>query len=233
MENTVKIHAFLAHAGIAARRRCEDFVREGKVKINGVVVTNVATRIDPTKDEVEFAGHIVGGQPSQVVTLALYKPVGVVSTVSDPDNKPTVMEYIPEQYKELRLYPVGRLDEASEGLILLTNDGDLAYHHTHPAEEVEKKYLVTIGGHLTVAELRGLRVGVRLKDGLTRPTTSEVVETAETYQVIQMTLREGRNRQIRRMMEAMNHPVLQLKRIQIGEIKLDGLKPGQVRVITD
>lgn len=232
MTNSVKIHAFLAHAGIAARRRCEDLVRQGLVKINGQVETNVATRIVPGQDVVEYAGQVVGGQPTVSVVLALYKPRGVVSTVSDPDGKPTVMQFIPEVYRQWRLYPVGRLDEESEGLILLTNDGQLAYQHTHPTQHVEKEYEVTIGGRLTAAELRGLRVGVRLKDGLTRPAPTEVLDTADTTQTVRMILQEGRHRQIRRMMEAMNHPVLRLKRVRIGNIELAGLKPGQVRLIS-
>ena len=182
---TQKLAKVIAQAGISSRRKAEDLILSGRVSVNGAVEQNVATRILPEKDEVAVDDVPLSSlqQPQHTVVLALHKPVGYVSTVSDPDGKPTVMDFIPQQYKKYRLYPVGRLDEESEGLLLLTNDGDLAYRLTHPKFEVPKKYLVWIDGRASIHEIERLREGIWLKvrgqNKQTQPAQVEIL--AESY----------------------------------------------------
>lgn len=226
----MKLAKFLAHAGVASRRKAEELIAAGKISVNGSTVTNVADRVMPEKDEVSYQGKRVE-IPQESVTLLLNKPRGVVSTVKDPDGKPTVMDFIPKEYAHQRLFPVGRLDEDSEGLILLTNDGELAQQLTHPRFETPKKYRVTIGGQLSYNELRRLREGVPLKDARTQPAEVNVIKDSGTSQVIEMVIREGLNRQIRRMMQAVNHPVQRLIRLEMGLYTLGSLKSGHVRKV--
>lgn len=224
----MKLAKFLAHAGVASRRKAEELIEKGQVKVNGQVQRNVAERVTPGKDTVEFKNRLVE-VTSETIILALHKPTGVVSTVSDPDGKPTVMDYVPAEYAKYRLYPVGRLDEDSSGLILLTNDGDLAYSLTHPSKEVAKTYRVMIAGKLTYPELSRLRTGVPLKDGKTQPAQVNVLDEFGTSQLVEITITEGRHRQVRRMMEAVNHEVEELKRLSMGPYVLGNLKVGKVR----
>jgi pseudouridine synthase len=153
----------------------------------------------------------------------------VVSTTSDPDGKPTIMKYIPEEFQNERLYPVGRLDEESEGLLLITNDGDLAYKLTHPKFQVPRTYRVWIEGAVNANELYRLRSGIPLKDGRTAACEVNVLEEQESRQLLEITLNEGRHHQIRRMMQAVNHPVVRLKRISHGKYRLGDLQPGKIR----
>jgi len=227
---TQKLAAFLAHAGVASRRKSEEFILRGLVQVNGQVEKNVATRVDPEKDEVKFDGKILTVVGEKLL-LALYKPIGVVSTVNDPDGKQTIIDILPEEYKKIRLYPVGRLDEDSEGLILLTNDGDLAYKLTHPKFEVPRTYEVTINGDLSQNEKLRLLTGVPLKDGRTKPADLELLGNVPGGEIWEITIEEGRHHQIRRMMWAVNHDVRKLKRITHGEYELGNLKPGMVREI--
>lgn len=229
---TQKLAAFLAHAGVASRRKSEELILAGRVEVNGKIEKNVATRVDPEKDEVRFQGKALSLQSEKIV-LAMYKPAGVVSTVSDPDGKQTIMDILPPEYRSLRLYPVGRLDEESEGLILLTNDGDLAYQLTHPKFEVPRTYEVTISGNLSPNEKLRLLTGVPLKDGRTKPADLELIGNVPGGEIWQITIEEGRHHQIRRMMWAVNHEVRKLKRISHGEYELGNLKPGQVRKIDE
>lgn len=226
--NSIKLAKYLAHSGVASRRKSEELINSGKVKVNGQVEKNVARRVVVGEDQVQYLNKVVEPRQEKIV-LAMYKPVGVVSTVSDPDNKQTIIDLLPKQYRQWRLFPVGRLDEDSEGLILLTNDGDLAYKLTHPKFQVPRTYLVTIRGSLTSSELHRLRVGIPLKDGRTGSTDVEIIEQEKGTQTLKITLTEGRNHQIRRMMLALNHHVLKLKRISHGQYELAGLQPGQIR----
>jgi 23S rRNA pseudouridine2605 synthase len=180
-----KLAKVLAQAGVASRRKAEELITNGRVSLNGVLEQNVATRVSSNEDLISVDGKPLPTlqQPQRSVVLALHKPAGYVSTVSDPDGKPTVMDFIPKEYSQYRLYPVGRLDEESEGLILLTNDGDLAYRLTHPKFEVPKKYLVWIDGKATLQEVERLREGIWLKEGgknkQTQPAKIEIL--AESY----------------------------------------------------
>lgn len=225
-----KLAKFLAHSGVASRRAAEELIAQGKITVNGALETNVARRVDPTQDTVEVAGQGEIAPPAKTILLSLYKPVGVVSTTHDPDGKPTVMKYLPEEYAAERLYPIGRLDEESEGLLLLTNDGDLSYRLTHPKFQVPRMYRVWIEGKINSNELYRLRTGIPLKDGRTQACDVQIVDEDETNQVLEITLTEGRHHQIRRMMQAVNHPVIRLKRFSHGRFKLDGLQPGKIRV---
>jgi pseudouridine synthase len=180
-----KLAKVLAQAGVASRRKAEELIKNGRVSVNSVLEQNVATRVSVGEDLISVDGKPLPSlqQPQRTVVLALHKPAGYVSTVSDPDGKPTVMDFIPKEYLQYRLYPVGRLDEESEGLILLTNDGDLAYRMTHPKFEVPKKYLVWIKGRVTTPEIERLRAGVWLKEqGKNKRTQPAEVEIlAESY----------------------------------------------------
>jgi 23S rRNA pseudouridine2605 synthase len=223
-----KLAAYLAHGGVASRRQSEQLILQGKVQVNHQVEKNVARRVYPDQDIVEYQGRVIQPEANRVL-LRLYKPVGVVSTVSDPDGKPTVMKYIPRRWQHVRLFPVGRLDEASEGLIILTNDGDMAYRLSHPKFQVPRSYEVHIGGQLSASEKQRLRQGVPLKDGRTQPAEVEIIDEDGQQQVLNITLHEGRHHQIRRMMQALNHPVHRLIRTAHGAYALDDLQPGEWR----
>ncbi|MCD8484585.1 rRNA pseudouridine synthase [Candidatus Woesebacteria bacterium] len=226
--NSIKISKLLSTAGVASRRKAEELVAAGKVSVNGQIMTNVAERVIPGKDVVAVNGRILS-QEEDTVVLMLNKPRGVVSTVSDPDGKETVMQFVPPEYQEYRLFPVGRLDEDSEGLILLTNDGDLAYRLTHPKFRVPKTYHVVIEGHLTEPEIQRLRRGVPLKGRKTQPADVKILERMENAMLLAVTIREGLHHQVRRMMQAMNHPVIRLRRVQMGPYSLGDLPSGSIR----
>ncbi len=218
----MRLAKHLAHAGVASRRAAEAVIAAGRVRVDGELVR------DPARDvgehsRVEVDGRPLAG-PEPRVVYALHKPVGVLSTASDPHGRPTVLELLGE---ERRLYPVGRLDADSSGLILLTNDGELANRLTHPRYEVPKTYRVRVGGG-PVGEraLRALRTGVELEDGPTAPGQARRVGDGDE---LELTIREGRNRQVRRMCEAVGHPVLALQRIAFGPLRLGALEPGAHR----
>ncbi len=225
---SIKLAAYLAQAGVAARRRSEELILQGKVKVNGKTETNVATRVIPDQDEIEYNGRVLSLVAAKIL-LALNKPRGVVSTVSDPDGKKTVIDLLPTEYRQWRLFPIGRLDEDSEGLILLTNDGQYAQRLTHPRYGVAKTYQVIIAGRLTAAEIARLKRGVPLKDGRTGPAQVEIGDETEGQQTILITLREGRYHEVRRMMKALNHAVIRLRRLSVGPFQLNDLPLGKVR----
>jgi 23S rRNA pseudouridine2605 synthase len=215
----MRLAKHLAHAGVASRRAAETLIAAGRVAVDGEVVT------DPARDvgqgnRIEVDGQTLAGAEPRVV-YAVNKPVGVVSTARDTHGRPTVVELVPAS--GLRLYPVGRLDADSSGLILLTNDGELANRLTHPRYEVPKTYVARVGGGRVGADaVLALRAGVELDDGPTAPARVRRVKP----DTIELTIGEGRNRQVRRMCEAVGHPVLALERIGFGPLRLDGLAPG-------
>lgn len=225
---TVKLAAYLAHAGIAARRKSEELIKQGAVKVNGEVESNVARRVDPTKDLVEYKGKKLVPTKEKVL-LALNKPRGVVSTVSDPLGKKVVVDFVPQQFRHLRLFPIGRLDEDTEGLILLTNDGAYAQRLTHPRYEVPKTYRAVVQGHLSDNELMRLRYGLKLKNFRAKPAEVEIEDMDNATQTLVLTIHEGKYHEVRRMMLALNHPVIRLKRLSMGPFELSNLRPGEVR----
>ncbi|HEX3434831.1 MAG TPA: pseudouridine synthase [Solirubrobacteraceae bacterium] len=222
----MRLAKYLAHAGVASRRAAEKLIAAGSVSVDGEVV------LDPARDvtdehRVRVEGRELSGAERRV-TYALHKPAGIVSTARDTHGRRTVLDLVAEP--QARLYPVGRLDADSSGLILLTNDGELANRLTHPSFEVHKTYRVTLGGApIGDAALRRLRDGVRLEDGLTAPARARRLGEHE----LELTIHEGRNRQIRRMCAAVGHPVLALVRVRFGPLELDDLREGEHRLLSE
>ncbi len=218
-----RVQKVLARAGVGSRRACDELVAQGRVRVNGQVA-ELGTRVDPDHDRVEVDGAVVGVRPGLVHYL-LNKPAGVVSTAADPQGRPTVVELVPA---EPRVFPVGRLDVGTEGLLLLTNDGDLAQRVAHPSHGVDKEYLAEVDGQPSRGALRQLREGVALDDGVTAPAKVALVGD----HALRITIHEGRNRQVRRMCDAVGHPVLRLVRTRIGPLADRRLAPGEWRPLT-
>jgi 23S rRNA pseudouridine2605 synthase len=218
-----RLQKVLARVGLGSRRICEDLIAEERVKVNGEIA-ELGRRVDPERDLVEVDGAPIGIRPGLVHYL-LNKPAGVVTTASDPQGRPTVLELVPA---EPRVFPVGRLDMDTEGLLLLTNDGELANRIAHPSHGVEKEYLAEVVGTPSRAALRTLREGVELDDGRTAPAAAALVDGA----LVKLTIHEGRNRQVRRMLEAVGHPVTRLIRTRIGPLSDRRLAPGSWRELT-
>ena len=218
-----RLQKLLARAGFGSRRACEVLIETGRVTVNGGVAV-LGQRVDPEHDRVAVDDIPVSIRAGLVYYL-LNKPGGVVTTARDPQGRPTVVDLVP---LEPRVFPVGRLDADTEGLLLLTNDGDLTHHLIHPSFGVEKEYVAHVEGRPSPAALRRLREGVELEDGLTAPARATLVPPA----TIKLTIHEGRNRQVRRMCAAVGHPVVRLVRTRIGPIAERRLKPGQWRPLT-
>jgi 23S rRNA pseudouridine2605 synthase len=220
----MRLAKYLAAAGIASRRASEQIVRAGRVTVDGEQVIDPAHDVGEA-DRVQVDGRPVR-QPQERVVYALNKPAGVVSTARDPQGRPTVVSLVLDT---VRLYPVGRLDADTTGLILLTNDGELAHHLTHPSFEVAKTYRAKVARPpVREAAIKALRCGIELEDGLTAPARVRRVAP----DVLELTIHEGRKRQVRRMCAAVGHPVKQLERVAFGPLKLGGLKPGNYRRLT-
>jgi pseudouridine synthase len=220
----------MAEAGIASRRACEEYIRDGRVQVNGQTA-QIGCVIDPETDRVTFDGNPVVCAPEKMV-IALYKEKGVVCTSSDPQGRRTVQDYFLDF--PARLYNVGRLDVNSEGLLLMTNDGELANRMMHPRYHVKKRYYVVCDGELTLDQAARLTNGVELEDGMTAPAHVERIRRTRTGQTsFEIVIREGRNRQIRRMLDAVGHKTLLLRREQVGPIKLGSLAPGQWRHLNE
>jgi 23S rRNA pseudouridine2605 synthase len=225
----MRINKFLADKGIASRRHADEMIANGRVKINGQTATLGAT-VEET-DEVLVDDVIVSQTEKKEEYYIMNKPKGVICTVSDDRGRKTVMDYLPETAG--RVFPVGRLDYETEGLLILTNDGDTAFRLTHPTSEVPKTYLARIEGTMTEKDLNRIRSGVELDGVLTKKCKAHIVETNKAYTKVHITITEGRNRQVRRMFEAIGRTVEFLKRIQIGKLTLTGLDRGEVRKLTD
>lgn len=228
---------FLAHAGVASRRRVEALIAAGRVDVNGVIVREQGSRIDPQRDVVRVDGGIVQ-KPAQCVYILLHKPEGYLSTVSDPQGRPTVLDLLPDRLRGQRLYPVGRLDSDTSGLLLLTNDGDFTLHLTHPRYALEKHYVALIEGRPTGAALKTLRQGVVIVEDSgrryrTAPVGSLALRHAGDRCWLSMSIHEGRKRQVRRMLAAVGLPVLALQRVGIGTLTLGSLPAGRWRYLTE
>ena len=218
-----RLQKILAQAGLGSRRTAEDLIADGRVTVNGEVAT-LGTRADPEADAIEVDGARIGVKQGLVHYL-LNKPTGVVTTASDPQGRPTVVEIVPP---EPRVYPVGRLDADTEGLLILTNDGELAHRLTHPSFGVDKEYLADVEGRPSRGAVRRLREGVALDDGPTAPAKVSLVGD----HTLRITIHEGRNRQVRRMCDAVGHPVRRLVRVRIGSLADRRLAPGEWRELT-
>jgi 23S rRNA pseudouridine2605 synthase len=222
---SVRLAKYLAHAGVASRRAAERLIAAGRVQVDGEVVTDPARDVDE-RNRIIADGHAVAPEPLEYHLVN--KPVGVVSTARDPGGRATITDLVDST---ARLYPVGRLDADSSGLTLLTNDGELANRLMHPRYEVDKRYRVRVRGVPSKAAIASLRAGVELDDGKTRPARVEVVDSDGRDSVLEVTIHEGRKRIVRRMLDAVGHPVLALERIALGPLELGRLRPGTARRI--
>lgn len=225
-----RLQKIMAQAGIASRRKCEELILAGKVQVNGETVTALGTKADPDEDIITVNGKPIKNEKK--VYVMLNKPKGVITSASDPEGRKIVSDYL-KGIKE-RVYPIGRLDYDTEGLLLLTNDGEFANLLSHPKYHVPKTYLATVKGVPHGTELDKLRAGIMLEDGMTSPAEVEYkdVDPDNKQSVISITIHEGRNRQVRRMFEAISHPVIRLKRISFGDLLLQNLKRGVYRHLT-
>lgn len=220
-----RLQKVIAQAGVCSRREAEALILEGRVRVNGVVVDRLGVRVDPGRDRVEVDGKLLLLEPKAYIVL--HKPKGVITSVRDPRGRRTVLDLLPRT--GLRLYPVGRLDFDTSGLLLLTNDGELAFRLTHPSFGVEKVYVADVKGRITAEAIRRLERGVLLDDGLTAPAKVRLLWRGKGASRIEIAIHEGRNRQVRRMAEAVGFPVIELVRVRFGPLTLGALKPGQHR----
>ena len=227
----VRLQKVLAQAGIASRRACEALISEGRVEVNSEIVFEQGRRVDPERDVIRVDGARIP-PPRRHRYLALNKPRGVVSTMDDPEGRRTLADLLSERGNTERLFHVGRLDTDTEGLLILTNDGDFAHRLAHPSYEVPKTYIAEVAGVVSEQILRRLRRGITLEDGPVRPTSVKIVSTARDKTLLKITLQEGRNRVVRRTMEAVGHPVRGLSRIGIGPVRLGNLQVGEYRELT-
>jgi 23S rRNA pseudouridine2605 synthase len=226
----VRLQKLIAGTGIASRRKAEEMIAAGRVMVNGKVVRELGTKVDAAKDHVKVDGrHIRSAQP--YVYVLLHKPKNVMSTLHDPEGRPTVKDFLPGI--SVRVFPVGRLDFDSEGLMLLTNNGELAQALLHPKYHVPKTYLVKVKGVLEDEHIEALETGVRLDDGMTAPAQVKKIRKAESNSWVEITIHEGRTHQVKRMLEAVGHPVLKLIRIRMGSLTLGHMAPGEYRFLTD
>lgn len=224
-----RLQKYMAHAGLASRRVCEDMIRAGRVTVNGKKAV-IGTVIEPGKDKVLVDGRPIG-RPERKRYIILNKPKGYITTVRDQFKRKTILDLVKDVPE--RVYPVGRLDYDSEGLIILTNDGKLANRIMHPSYELEKVYLVTVKGQITVDALKQLRRGVMLEDGKTAPAQAELLMQENDESVLRLVIHEGRNRQVRRMCDVVGYPVTRLVRLAVGPIKLGKLGVGEYRDLTE
>ena len=231
----IRLNKLLSHAGIASRRAAEDLIRQGRIELNGHIVTELGTKADPERDDVRVDGRRLGRAPERRYLL-MYKPRGIVSTRTDPQRRTTVINLLAAAGINGYFYPVGRLDAESEGLILLTNDGDFAERVTHPRYELERTYEAQVEGVPEERDLERLRKGVTIEGRRTLPAKVRLLRhvggRGSAQAVIELTIREGRNRQVRRMCDAIAHPVDRLRRTRIGPISGGALRPGQIRDLT-
>jgi 23S rRNA pseudouridine2605 synthase len=221
----MRLAKFLAHAGVSSRRHAERLVTGGRVRVDGRVVTDPARDVDE-RNEIEVDGTFVRPEPLEYHVV--HKPAGVVSTAHDPEGRPKVIDMVESA---ARLYPVGRLDVDSTGLVLLTNDGALANRLMHPRYEVPRTYRAIVTGGPSKRSLQALRNGVALEDGRTRPAVVSVLTSPGRESTLEITIHEGRNRMVRRMLEAVGHPVRALERVAFGPLELGRLRPGDSRKV--
>jgi len=223
-----RLQRILSEMGIASRRRAEELILEGRVTVNGHAAT-IGMKADAGKDHIKVDGKLLV-KPEPKVYLLFHKPKNVVTSLHDPEGRPTVKDFL--KGIRYRVYPVGRLDYDSEGLLLLTNDGDFAHEIIHPSRKVPKAYHVKVKGTPEVSAIQKLRTGVRLEDGITAPAHVRKIGTTENNSWLEITIHQGKKRQIRRMCERIGHPVLKLKRTRINGIVLGNLKAGGYRYLT-
>ena len=226
-----RLQKYLANSGVASRRKCEELILQGKVEVNGKVVTELGTKISPEEDIVKFNGKEVK-QVEKMVYILLNKPIGYVTTADDQFGRETVLDLV--KVKE-RIVPVGRLDMYTSGALILTNDGDFVYKVTHPKHEIEKTYTVTVKGIVQNSEVEQLRKGVKIDDYITKPAKVKILKTDIEKDIsrLEITIHEGKNRQVRKMCEAVNRKVLALHRSKIGGIGVKDIELGKWRYLRE
>ncbi len=227
----VRIQKYLAEAGVASRRKAEELIQQGKIKVNGKVTTELGTKINPEKDKIEYEGNLVRTQSDKIYIL-LNKPIGYVTTAKDQFNRDSVLDLV--KVKQ-RVVPVGRLDMYTSGALLLTNDGDFVYQVTHPKHEIEKTYTVTIRGMVQEEAVEQLRKGINIGDYTTKPAKVKILKTdkEKNESRLEITIHEGKNRQVRKMCEAIGHKVLALHRSKIAGIGVKDLPLGKWRYLNE
>ena len=223
-----RIQKIISQCGIASRREAEDLILEGLVTVNGRTA-ELGMKADLEKDHIKVRGKLISS-PSSMTYLILHKPIGCITAMNDPEKRPVVMDFL--KRVKARVFPVGRLDFNSEGLLILTNDGELANAVTHPKKKIPKTYRVKINGSLEDADRQRLEKGIRLDDGMTLPAKVRIVNKLKSNSWISITICEGRNRQVRRMLERVGHPAIRLIRTKISGLELGALKPGEYRYMT-
>jgi len=233
-----RLQKVLAHAGVASRRACEQLIADGRVSVDGITVTEAGVRVDPLTQEIRVDGSRILTNP-ELITLMLHKPAGVVTTMEDPEGRPTVAQYgrdylaeHPELPDSLRLVHVGRLDTETEGLLLLSNDGELSHRLMHPSFEIAKTYVAIVDGQVEPWVPRKLRRGIELEDGEAKADRVTVKDSGPRGSIVEITLHSGKNRIVRRMLDAVGHPVTRLARTRLGPLRLGNLRPGQTRPLS-
>ena len=226
----VRLQKYIADCGVTSRRKAEGFITQGRVTVNGEIVMELGTKVDPKNDIVLVDGHLADLNSVEPIYLMLHKPRGFVTTLSDPEGRETVMNLVKEISE--RIYPIGRLDYLSEGLLLMTNDGELANMIMHPKFNVTKVYEVKVFGSVTETIINKLKAGAYLEEGLVKPTSVRVIKQLPTKTWIEFRLNEGRNREIRRLCEAVGLTVDKLKRLAIGGLSVEGVAPGNFRLMS-
>ena len=229
----IRLQKFLAEAGIASRRKCEEYILEGKVKVNNVIITELGTKINPKQDKIFFENKLVEiDEEKSHIYIIVNKPIGYVTTVKDQFDRPTVLDLIKNIKK--RIVPVGRLDMYTSGALILTDDGDFVYKITHPKHEITKTYTVTVKGIIKDEEVKELENGVRIENYVTKEAKVKILKTdiEKNISRLEITIHEGKNRQVRKMCEAINKKVLALHRSKIGNITVKDMKIGEWRYLT-
>ncbi len=229
----IRLQKFLAEAGIASRRKCEEYILEGKVKVNNVIITELGTKINPKQDKIFFENKLVEiDEEKSHIYIIVNKPIGYVTTVKDQFDRPTVLDLIKNIKK--RIVPVGRLDMYTSGALILTDDGDFVYKITHPKHEITKTYTVTVKGIIKDEEVKELENGVRIENYVTKEAKVKILKTdiEKNISRLEITIHEGKNRQVRKMCEAINKKVLALHRSKIGNITVKNMKIGEWRYLT-
>ena len=229
--NETTLLKLLTESGLGSRRKMADAIIHSKVKVNGITAENLRQVIDTTRDKVEIDGKPIAMQKQRTVYLMMNKPRGFLSTTSDEEGRRTVMSILPLKYRQLRLYPVGRLDKETTGLLVLTNDGNFTHEMTHPSFEHEKEYLVQIKDTITLDEKRKLERGIELEDGSTSQSVIKQVTNLAPFNY-SIAIHEGRKRQVRRMFSAIGHTVISLKRVRTGNLSLGSLREGEMRELS-
>lgn len=223
-----RLQKYLAECGIASRRKCEQLILDGKVKVNGETVRELGVKVDPNKDVIEYNGKVVT-KVNKNIYIMLNKPVGYITTVKDQFDRPSVIDLV---NIDDRVYPIGRLDYDTSGLLLLTNDGDLANKLMHPRHNINKVYIAQIKGVPDKMKLDMFRNGLRIDNYKTAKAEIDILKVANGNSIVRIVIHEGRNRQIRKMCELIGHPVLKLKRVKIGNLDIGNLKTGQWRYLS-